>query len=249
VPESHEIRDDAGGADRALSAYLLGRVSFDSLIALQRRLVYEVAGDRDSGAVILCELPQGITVGREGSRLHVRTPAEALESRGWPVHWLSRGGGAMLHLPGQVICYPIVALDRLGIAPARYLEELRGIVAEVVRDYTISVDPDDGRSLRVGGRAVAHLSAAVRDWVTGFGIVLNVDPDLELLREVQCDGDPVPMTSLQRESGSRVRAAAIRQRLVELVATRFGFHRTSVFHTFQGLEPRPSHHAASTGSR
>jgi lipoyl(octanoyl) transferase len=249
VNDSNGTPDEGGGAG-ALSAYLLGRPSLDSLIALQRRLVYEVEGDRDSGAVIICEHPACITIGREGSRLHIRTPPETLTARGLPVHWLGRGGGAMLHLPGQVACYPIVALDRVGCTPARYLAELRGIVTEVLRDYTIPMDGDGGgRAVRVGGRSVAHVSAAVHDWVTCFGIVLNVHPDLEPFHEVQCDGEPAPMTSMHRESGSRVRAAAVRQRLLELVASRFGFSRVSVFHTPQWLEPRPSHHAASTGTR
>ena len=233
--------DDAAGA---LRVYLLGRLGFDALLALQRRLVYEIGGERDCGAVILCEHPPGITIGREGSRLHIRSQPEELNARGWPVRWLSRGGGALLHLPGQVACYPILPLDQLGWTPARYLEELRGIVAEVLRDYTIPVELDGGR-LVVGGRSVAHVSAAVRNWVTCFGIVLNVDPDLEPFHEVQCDGEPLPMTSMQRSTSSRVRVSAVRQRLVDLVASRFGFRRVSVFHTHPGLQPLPANHAAS----
>ena len=52
---------------RPLAAYLLGGLGFDALLALQRRLVYDIAGDRDSAALILCDHPTGITIGREGS--------------------------------------------------------------------------------------------------------------------------------------------------------------------------------------
>jgi lipoyl(octanoyl) transferase len=244
VRDTCEQRDETGTGS-ALRAYLLGCLDFDSLLGLQRRLVYEVSGDRDCGAVILCEHPPGITIGREGSRLHVRTAPEELNARGWPIRWLGRGGGALLHLPGQVACYPILPLDQLGWTPARYLEELRGIVTEVLRDYTIPVELDGGRLL-VGGRAVAHVSAAVRNWVTCFGIVLNVAPDLEPFHEVQCDGNPVPMTSMQRSTSTRVRVPAVRQKRVDLVASRFGFRRVSVFHTHPGLQPRPANHAASS---
>ena len=40
-------------------------------------------------------------------------------------------------------------------------------------------------------------------------------------RDVRCDGETVPMTSLQREAAGRVRLTAVRQHLVELVAARF----------------------------
>ena len=45
---------------------------------ISRRLAYEV-GDHDApAAVVLCEHPFGVTVGREGSRAHVRLTEERL---------------------------------------------------------------------------------------------------------------------------------------------------------------------------
>ena len=41
-------------------------------------------------------------------------------------------------------------------------------------------------------------------------------PDLELFRDVRCDGAALPMTSLARESSHRVRVTGVRQRLLEL---------------------------------
>ena len=234
------------GPGRALSAYLLGTLEFDALLALQRRLVYEIGGDRGTSALVLCDHPPGITIGREGSRAHLRPSAEDLHARGWPVRWVSRGGGAMLHLPGQVACYPVFPLDALGLTAARYVEELQAVAVDLVREYELTGTPEPERpGARVNGRRVAHVGAAVRDNVTCFGLVLNADPDLEPFRDVKCDGDPVPMTSLQRESAARVRVPGVRQRLVELIAARFGFGRVSVFHTHPGALPRPTRHAAA----
>ena len=229
---------------RALHAYLLGRLEFDALLGLQRRLVYDVTGERDTGAVIVCDLPAGVTIGREGSRLHVRPRPEELTARRWPVRWVSRGGGAMLHLPGQVACYPVVALDRLGLNPAQYLAALQALLIDLLGEYGIRAGTDAAApGVRVGGRRVGHVGVAVRNWVGCFGIILNVDPDLEPFRDVFCDGDPLPMTSIQRQTPARVRIAAVRQRLVELVAERFGFDRVSLFHTHTGLHARPTPHA------
>ncbi|HJZ55209.1 MAG TPA: hypothetical protein VKE74_09635 [Gemmataceae bacterium] len=232
----------------ALQAYLLGGLSFDALLGLQRRLVYEVGGNRDSAALIVCDHPTGVTIGREGSRLHVRASPEELHSRGWPVRWVSRGGGAMLHLPGQVTCYPVLALDRLGLTPVGYLRELQAVVIDLLRDHGITATADPERpGVRVGSRRIAHLGAAVRGWVSCFGLVLNVDPDLEPFRDVHCDGDAEPMTSIQREAPTvRARTAGVRQRLVELIAARFHFDRVSPFHTHPGVLPRPTRHAAPT---
>lgn len=245
--DPHPERHPSG---RALNAYLLGTVEFADALALQRRLVYDIGGDRDSGAVILCDHPPGITIGREGSRLHVRPSPEELDHREWPVRWVSRGGGAMLHLPGQVACYPVIALDRLGLTPAGYLCELQLLVIELLRDFEVTGTPDPDRpGVRVNGRRVCHVGVAVRQWVSSFGLVLNVEPDLAPFRGVWCDGDREPMTSLQREAPGRVRVAGVRHRLVELVAARFGFARVSPFHTHPGVLPGPARHAATTPTR
>jgi lipoyl(octanoyl) transferase len=245
VTDTH-VQDGLPATGRALSAYLLGGLDFDALLALQRRLVYDIGGDRDTAAVILCDHPTGITIGREGSRAHVRPGPEELEARGWPVRWVGRGGGAMLHLSGQVTCYPILPLDALGLRVARYLDVLQAVVLDLLREYDLTgtIDPEQP-GVRVNGRRVAHVGVAVRDYVSCFGLVVNADPDLEPFRGVRCDGDPVPMTSLQRETTARVRVTGVRQRMVELLAARFGFDRVSVFHSYPAALQRPIRHAAA----
>lgn len=228
----------------ALAAYLLGALDFDGLSALQRRLRYDISGDRDTAAVILCEPEPGVTVGREGSAAHIRPNADALASRRWPVRWVARGGGAMLHQPGQVACYPVLPLDALNLSPGRYVRELEAIVIDLCRDFGIEAIADAAQpGVRANGRRIAHVGVAVRDWVSSYGIVVNVNPDLAPFRDIKCDGDPVPMTSLQRESAMRVRVSGVRQQLLELVAARFGFARVSVFHNHPAALPRPNFHA------
>lgn len=230
--------------DRALAAYLLGRIDLDALAALQRRLCYDVGGDRDTAAVILCEPATGITVGREGSAAHIRPNADALASRRWDVRWVGRGGGAVLHQPGQVACYPVLPLDALNITPGRYVSELQAVAVDLCRDFGIEAVPDPDRpGVSANGRRVAHVGVAVRDRVSSFGLVVNVNPDLAPFRDVRCDGDPLPMTSLQRESPLRVRVSGVRQKLLELLAARFGFARVSVFHHHPAALPRPTRHA------
>src|SRR5882757_3012289 len=110
--------------DFTLQVYLLGVVEFESALVLQRRLAYQVAGERDGAVILLCEHPPLITVGRQGSRAHILCEPEELRAREWRVRWVNRGGGCVLHQPGQLVVYPIVALDRLGLSPAVYLQRL-----------------------------------------------------------------------------------------------------------------------------
>ena len=236
--------------ERALSAYLLGTLEFTEFTALQRRLVYEIAGERDGAAVILCDHPPGVTIGREGSRGHIRPAPEELFARGLSVRWVSRGGGAILHVAGQVACYPIFSLDACGLTPAGFVHRLRDVACALVHEYDVEYDVErpEPTSVRIQGRRLAEIGIAVRGDVTCFGLVVNVDPDLAVYRDIKCDAKGAPMTSLARESQLRVRVGGVRQRLLELVAMKFGFSRVSVFHTHPGITPPPIRRYAATHS-
>src|SRR5581483_11812554 len=90
-----------GSPDTTLQAYLLGSVDFDAALRLQRRCHFDVTGDRTQAFVLACEHPPLITVGRHGSRAHIRFEPQDLQTRHWDVRWVNRGGGCLLHLPGQ----------------------------------------------------------------------------------------------------------------------------------------------------
>src|SRR5438309_6698380 len=115
-------------AEASLQVYLLRSIYLESALALQRRLVYQVAGERSSAALVLCEHPPLITVGRQGSRSHILCDPEELRVRRWRVRWVNRGGGCVLHQPGQVAVYPILPLDRLNLGLRAYLERLHDVV-------------------------------------------------------------------------------------------------------------------------
>jgi lipoyl(octanoyl) transferase len=217
-------------ADPLLQVYLLGAVEFEAALALQRRLVYDVSGDRRSAALVLCEHPPLVTIGREGSWGHLRCDPGELCRRRWLVRWVNRGGGCLLHVPGQLAVYPVVPLDRLGLGLQAYLDRLGEILLAVLADFTVRGERRPGEPrVRVGARSVAELGVAVRDWVTYYGAFLNVNPDLELFRRMLAGDGDGKMTSLERERRGPVKTALVRERLIEHFAARFGFAETALF--------------------
>jgi lipoyl(octanoyl) transferase len=219
------------GADALLRVFLLGPLEFDDALVLQRALAYQVAGDRRAAALVLCEHAGLITVGREGSPAHLRCGPDELQARRWRVRWVNRGGGCLLHLPGQLVVYPVLPLDRLGLGLQAYLDRLQRVVVAVLADFSVQAQTRPGRpGVWVGNRPIAGVGVAVRHWVSTFGVVLNVDPDLTAFRLVQsgATGDG-PMTSLARERRGPLRPALVRQRLLEHFTAAFGFSRTDLF--------------------
>ena len=217
-------------AGAALQAYLLGSLSYDTVLALQRRLVYKVTGDRDQGFVVLCEHPPLITVGRQGSRAHILFEPDDLRSRQWPVRWVNRGGGCVLHLPGQLAIYAVLALDRLGLDLPAYLTKLQSALVDLLGDFDVrgEIRPN-AAGVAVGGRPIAQVGVAVCQWVSYYGAVLNVNPDLAPFRKILGHPPCLPMTSLERERHGPLRMSMVRERLLAHIESRFDFSRTALF--------------------
>jgi lipoyl(octanoyl) transferase len=221
-----------------LQVYLLGTVDFDAALALQRRLVYEIGEDRRQAALILCQHLPLITVGRQGSYRHILCGPDELRSHGLHVRWVNRGGGCLLHTPGQLAIYPILPLDRLGLRPQEYLHKLQEAVATLLGDFMVRAEPRPHQAgLWARGRLIACTGVAVRDWVTYYGAALNVNPALQPYRLVQCgNAGEAPMTSLERERRAPLSSALVRQRFVEHFATRFGFGQIILFTEHPALQ-------------
>jgi lipoyl(octanoyl) transferase len=238
--------EDPAGA--ALRVYLLGSVEFETALRLQRALAYEVSGERRTAALVVCEHPPLITVGRQGGPAQLRCDLDELRARRWRVRWVNRGGGCLLHLPGQMNVYPVLPLDRLGLGVEDYLRRLQRVVVAVLDDFSVRATTRPGRAgVWVGSRLIAGVGVAVRDWVAYFGVALNVNPDLAPFRLVQTGPGDGPMTSLARERHGGLRPALVRERLLEHFAAAFRFERTALFfqHPLLARPARPGAVAAS----
>ncbi len=236
-------------ADLRLQAYLLGTVEFEAALALQRRLAFAISGDRDTAALLLCEHLPLVTVGRQGSRAHILCENEELTARRWRVRWVNRGGGCLLHVPGQLAAYAILPLDRLGLGLQAYLDGMHEVVRAVLDDFSVPAETRPGQpGVWVRGRPIAGFGIAVRDWVTYFGAYLNMAPDLEPFRRIRFDGSVTHghMTSLARERRGLVRPAHVRQRFLEHFAARFRIENVSFFSDHPALGQRASSDAVAT---
>ena len=191
-----------------------------------------------------------MTIGRHGSWRHVMLEPEELRARRWRVRWVNRGGGCILHVPGQMAIYPILPLDRLGLGVHDYLNSLQQMIVAVLDDFSIRGETHAGApDVCVGPRPVAALGVAVRNWVSYYGAALNINPDLSLFRAVRTGGEAGGiMTSVERERHGPLRPALVRERLVEHFAGHFGFSRMSLFHDHPSLRRKARSDALAPSS-
>jgi lipoate-protein ligase B len=235
---------------------LLGLVDFDAALGLQEWLTFEISGRADTGGVLLlCEHPPLVSIGREGSRGQVLALEEDLKACEMTVRWISRSGGAVVHMPGQLAAYLLLPLDRLGLGLAEYRRRFETALLNVCHELRVPAKRlDSGRGLWTRGGQVGHFGAAVKSWVTQHGMWLNVSPAPGFLRmvrsEAACTGGhelleenngnvqrsaPVRsiaeerVTSLQDQLLRRVTMHAAREATMRHVAAAFGYDEVHPF--------------------
>jgi len=215
----------------SLEVYLLGLVDFDAALFLQERMMMDVSqGDDGRGALLVCEHPPVITIGREGSRADLCCEREDLTARQVEVRLLNRGGGTLVHVPGQLALYPILPLDVRRLNLIDYRERLEQAVLDTCRELRVRAWR---RSSQTGvfcrGGKVADVGVAVRSLVSSHGLFVNVNPPTDALALV-CSGDG-PATSLASAHALPVAMPAALESLIRRLSARLEFPR---YHLYTG---------------
>jgi lipoate-protein ligase B len=165
---------------------------------LYRRRVAGEVGD----VALLLEHPHVYTLGRRFSAEHLLASPEALAQRGIEVFECDRGGSITYHGPGQLVGYPVLALEDPDVIA--YLRLLEEVLIRAVEGFGVAAQRREGLTgVWVGEDKLASIGVNVSRGVTKHGFALNVDTDLSYFAGmVPCGIPQVRVTSLQQVLGS-----------------------------------------------
>ncbi|NDL57245.1 lipoyl(octanoyl) transferase LipB [Phytoactinopolyspora mesophila] len=178
-------------------------VPYEDAWAEQRRLhAARVAGEIEDTVVLLEHLPV-YTAGKL-TKPHERPLIDA----GAPVLDVDRGGKITWHGPGQIVGYPIVALQRTYDVVA-YVRRVEQLMIDVCAEFGLATERIKGRSgvwvpadQHGPARKVGAVGIRVAQGVTMHGFALNCDCDLSWYnRIVPCGISDAEVTSISRELG------------------------------------------------
>jgi lipoyl(octanoyl) transferase len=227
----------------ALEVRLLGAVDFDAALALQEWLTYELGDSRsDRGVLLLCEHPPLITIGREGTRRDVLASDVDLDACEMPVRWIGRGGGTVVHAPGQLAIYPLFSLRQRSLTPGEFRRRMEAALVSVCHELRVPAKRcDAGRGLWSRGGQVGHFGGTVKSGVTMHGAWLNVAVEPGFLRMIRCEREPSAefgsrapehrVTSLQAQLLRRIPMSAAREATIRHIAAALDY---DAVHTHTG---------------
>jgi lipoyl(octanoyl) transferase len=231
-------------------AYLmnLGQTDYQEAWELQRSLAAAVGQGAIPDTVLFLEHPPTITLGRRTDPGEVHLPAGADVA----VVETDRGGKSTFHGPGQLVCYPILDLERHGKDVRRYCRDLEHAIIQTVGRFGLAATRIEGLTgvwLESPPRKLASIGVHISRWITTHGYALNVDLDPAPFTDwiTACGLEDAAFTSLARELGRPVTVAEVRPVAAETFAGVFDLAFEELCADEPGLWSQPLHAQLATG--
>lgn len=179
------------------------------------------------GFLLLVEHDPVLTVGRKADARELGLSPEAWRERGVEVVETNRGGRITWHGPGQIVLYPILDLQRLGLGLHDYLRRLEQVAIELLATYGLEAHRDpEATGAWVGDRKVAAIGIHVRRWVSMHGMAINVVNPTDVFRDFEpCGITGRGVASItELVGGENVEIEDARRRLVDVFQRSMGLH-------------------------
>ena len=173
-------------------------VEFDRAWEEQRSLFTARTKDEAlNDVLILLEHPPVYTLGTGATLDFVNFD---LETSGFEIHRIERGGEVTYHCPGQLVGYPILNLRYYQQDLHWYLRQLEAVIIKTVANYGLKAyRVPDLTGVWLEGKKIAAIGIKVKRWITMHGFALNVCPDLSGFKQiVPCGIKDKPVGSLQQ---------------------------------------------------
>src|ERR1700726_3171839 len=142
----------------------LGLVEYGAAWELQRRVVAASKAGAVPDALLLCEHPHVITLGRNGNLGNLRASDHVLRQMGVSFFETDRGGDITYHGPGQLVGYPILNLAEIRRDVAWYVRSLEEAMIRATAGFGIASTRVPGRTgVWVGVRAGSERKNETRE--------------------------------------------------------------------------------------
>lgn len=208
----------------------LGVIDYKEAWDLQEQLFDEIVSrklhNRENPAnkrkivnhLLFCEHPHVFTLGRSGQESNLLIPESLLRQIDAKFYKINRGGDITYHGPGQIVGYPILDLESLGLGIKDYIHLLEEAIIATLAEYGVSASRLDGAtgvwldSDKPGkARKICAIGVRASRFVSMHGFALNINTDLSYFRHINpCGFIDKGVTSLQQELGAKQDIEAIK---------------------------------------
>lgn len=172
---------DQNKAVAPLDVQYIPMIGYGEAWDLQKQLVKEIDREERAETLLLLQHPPTYTLGTDRHPEHLLLEKDELERRGISVFEIDRGGDITYHGPGQLVGYPLLYLDAVGLDLHAYLRKLEQSIIDWLAQYGIAGGrKSEYTGVWVGDEKIAAIGVKFnkartrRGFVTSHGFALNI---------------------------------------------------------------------------
>lgn len=202
---------------------------FDRAIAAKRE------GKEVEQCVLLVEHLPVYTLGKSGHDSNLLVAEEYLRQIGAEFFHIDRGGDITYHGPGQIVGYPILDLEELGLGLKAYIEAIERAVIDTMAEWGITCQTVEGAAgvwivePHRQMRKICAIGVKSSRWITMHGFALNVNTDLKYFELINpCGFTDRTATSMQQELGHSVDTEEVKRRLMAHLKEKLNVNKINI---------------------
>jgi lipoyl(octanoyl) transferase len=171
--------------------------------------------------LLFVEHPPVYTLGKSGKIEHVLINEQERTEKGIQFFHTNRGGDITFHGPQQIVCYPILDLEKFYTDIGRYLRELEEVIILTLAEYGIAAGRSPGETgvwidadVKGQERKICAMGVRCSRWITMHGFAFNINTNLDYFNYIiPCGIQNKKVTSLQKELGREVDMEEVKEKL------------------------------------
>ncbi len=202
----------------------LGRTEYSEAWEIQKRLFEALLRQKREGApeeqyLLFVEHPHVYTLGKSGHESNLLVNEQFLKQIGATYFHTDRGGDVTYHGLGQLVGYPILDLEHIGVSLRDYIWSIEEGIIRTVAEYGITADRLEGATgvwldpHSPRARKICAIGVKASHFVTMHGFALNVTTDLSYFSHINpCGFTDKGVTSIEKETGLRPTLEEVEER-------------------------------------
>jgi len=167
-------------------------------------------GTDEENYLLFCEHPHVYTLGKSGSENNLLINQLQLQKKNATFIKTDRGGDITYHGPGQIVGYPILDLETLGIGVKEYVRRIEEAIIKTLKEFSITAERLEGATgvwldtRTIKARKICAIGVKISRSITMHGFAFNVNTDLGYFKFINpCGFTDKSVTSLEKELGGR----------------------------------------------
>lgn len=167
-----------------------GLIDYQTALELQKKEHLRLQVEGNPYFIMAMEHEPVVSLGIRGkSEEDLLISEKELIKKGYSIERSDRGGQATLHMPGQLVIYPLVNLKHYQMGIKDFVCELLKISKEVLKEKGLVCETKEGEpGLFTSFGKIAFIGLRLRNHITYHGLSINISNDLEAFRWIRSCG-------------------------------------------------------------